>query len=148
MFGAYKTYRTGGKNIMATETTKKQFTFRGKSMEELKVLDVREFAKHVKSRTRRAILRQFQVIEHFVSRAKNKVEKNKPIRTHERGLIVVPQMVGMKISIYNGHEFVPVEITNQMLGHRFGEFSPTRGKVKHGTAGIGSTKGSKAQAKK
>ena len=38
--------------------------------------------------------------------------------------------------------------TNQMLGHRFGEFSPTRGKVKHGTAGIGSTKGSKSQAKK
>jgi len=130
------------------ETSKKQFTFRGKSIEELKTLDVREFAKHVKSRTRRAVLRQFQVIEDFVTRAKKKVEKNKPIKTHKRGLIIVPQMVGMRIQIYNGHEFVPVEIVNQMLGHRFGEFSPTRGKVKHGTAGIGSTKGSKSQSKK
>ena len=57
-------------------------------------------------------------------------------------------MVGMKISTYNGHEFVPVEIVKEMLGHRLGEFSPTRSKVKHGAAGIGSTKGSKAQAKK
>jgi len=133
---------------MATETTKKQFTFRGKSIEELKALDVREFAKYVKSRTRRAVLRQFQVIEDFVSRAKRKIEKNKPIKTHKRTMIVVPQLVGMKIQIYNGHEFVPVEITKEMLGHRFGEFSPTRGKIKHGTAGIGSTKGSKSQAKK
>jgi small subunit ribosomal protein S19 len=133
---------------MATETTKKQFTYRGKSIEDLKTLDVREFAKYVKSRTRRALLRQFQTVEDFVSRAKRKVERNKLIKTHERGMIIVPQMVGMKIHIYNGHEFFPVEITNQMLGHRFGEFSPTRGKVKHGSAGIGATKGSKSQAKK
>ena len=130
------------------ESTKKQFTYRGKSMEQLKELDVREFAKYVKSRTRRALLRQFQTVEDFVSRAKRKVEKGKLIKTHDRTMIIVPQMVGMKIQIYNGHEFLPVEITNQMLGHRFGEFSPTRGKVKHGTAGIGSTKGSKSQAKK
>jgi len=130
------------------ESTKKAFTFKGKSVEELKNLDVREFAKYLKSRTRRAVLRQFQEIESFVSRAKKKTEKNKQIRTHKRTIIIVPQMVGMKISIYNGHEFFPVEITKEMLGHRLGEFSPTRGKVKHGNAGIGSTKGSKAQAKK
>ncbi len=133
---------------MAIETSKKQFTFRGKSIEQLKELDVREFAKHVKSRTRRAILRQFQTIENFVSRAKKKVENSKPIKTHKRTMIIVPQMVGMKIQVYNGHEFIPIEIINQMLGHRLGEFSATRGKVKHGAAGIGSTKGSKSQAKK
>lgn len=130
------------------ETTKKQYTFRGKTIEELKALDVREFAKHVKSRTRRAVLRQFQDIESFVSRAKEKLEKGKPIKTHKRTMIIVPQLIGMKIHIYNGHEFIPVEITKEMLGHRFGEFAITRGKVKHGAAGIGSTKGSKAQAKK
>jgi len=130
------------------ESTKKPFTFRGKSIEELKSLDVREFAKYLKSRARRAILRQFQDIEDFVSRAKKKAGKNKPIKTHKRTVIIVPQMVGMKIQTYNGHEFVPTEITKEMLGHRLGEFSPTRGKVKHGAAGIGSTKGSKSQAKK
>lgn len=131
-----------------TESTKKQITFRGKTIEELKNLDVREFAKYLKSRTRRALLRQFQEVEDFVSRAKKKVEKNKQIKTHKRTIIVVPQMVGMKISTYNGKEFIPTEITGQMLGHRLGEFSPTRNKVKHGTAGIGSTKGSKSQSKK
>ncbi len=130
------------------ETTKKQYTFRGKSIEELKDLDVREFSKYLKSRSRRAILRQFQTIEDFVSKAKKKAGKNKPIKTHKRTLIVVPQMVGMKIQTYNGHEFIPTEIIKEMLGHRLGEFSPTRAKIKHGTAGIGSTKGSKSQAKK
>jgi small subunit ribosomal protein S19 len=130
------------------ESTKKAFIFRGKSLEELKTLDVREFAKYLKSRERRLALRQFQKIENFVSRAQKKVGKNKTIKTHERGLVIVPQMVGMKIQIYNGHEFIPVEIVKEMLGHRFGEFSSTRQKVKHSTAGIGATKGSKSQSKK
>lgn len=130
------------------ESTKKPFAFRGKTIEELKALDVREFAKYLKSRQRRATLRQFQEIENFVSRAQKKVGKNKQIKTHNRDMIIVPQLTGMKIQIYNGHEFVPVEIMKEMLGHRLGEFSPTRSKVKHGGAGVGSTKGSKAKAKK
>ncbi len=133
---------------MAIESTKKQFSFRGKTIEELKALDVREFAKYLKSRQRRAALRQFQDIENFVSRAKKKVEKNKAIKTHNRDMIVVPQLTGMKIQIYNGHEFLPVEIAKEMLGHRLGEFAPTRSKVKHGGAGVGSTKGSKSKSKK
>ncbi len=130
------------------ESTKKQITFRGKTIEELKGLEIREFAKYLTSRTRRTVLRQFQDIENFVSRAKKKIEKNKPVRTHKRTIIVVPQMVGMKIQTYNGREFVPVEITGQMLGHRLGEFSMTRAKIKHSGAGIGATKGSKSKAKK
>lgn len=118
-------------------STKKQLPYRGKEIEELKSLSVREFSKYLKSRTRRAVLRQFQDIEDFISRAKKKTSKNKPIRTHKRTIIVVPQMIGMKISVYNGHEFMPVEITSQMLGHRLGEFAPTRGKVKHSGAIVG-----------
>jgi small subunit ribosomal protein S19 len=114
----------------------------------LKTLNVREFAKYLKSRQRRVALRQFQDIEDFVNRAKKKTEKNKPIRTHKRALVIVPNLVGLKISIYNGHEFVPVEIVKEMIGHRLGEFAQTRNKVKHGGAGVGSTKGSKAKAKK
>ncbi len=129
------------------EITKKQFKFRGKTMEELKELDVREFAKLLRSRPRRTILRQFQKIEDFVNRSKVKMSKNKPIRTHYRNLIIVPQMVGMKVQIYNGRDFIPVEVVGEMLGHVFGEFSPTRGRVKHGAAGVGATKGSKAQSK-
>jgi len=129
-------------------STKKQFTFRGKTIDELKSLDVREFAKYLKSRQKRAVLRQFQAIENFVYRAKKKAEKNKPIKTHKRAMVIVPQLVGMKIHVHSGQAFVPVEIMKEMLGHRLGEFVPTRGKIKHGAAGIGSTKGSKSQAKK
>ena len=130
------------------ESTKKAMTYRGKTVDELKTLEVREFAKYLTSRSRRMLLRQFQEVEKFISRAKNKIEKKKTIRTHKRDLIIVPEMVGMKINIYDGRNFAPVEVIGEMLGHRFGEFAPTRGKVKHGTAGIGSTKGSKSQAKK
>ena len=133
---------------MIIESTKKQFTYRGKTIEELKALEVREFARYLKSRPRRAVLRQFQEVEDFVSRTKKKTEKNKQIKTHNRALIIVPQLVGLKIQIYNGHEFVPVEIAKEMLGHRLGEFSQTRGKVKHGGAGVGATKGSKSKSKK
>jgi len=130
------------------EIQKKQFTYRGKTVEELKSLDVREFAKYLKSRQRRTILRQFQEIEKFVNRAQEKIKNNKKIRTHKRDLIIVPKMIGMKLQIYNGNKFVSVEVIDEMLGHKFGEFAPTRGKIKHSKAGVGATKGTRAKAKK
>ena len=130
------------------EIRKKEFTYKGKTIDELKKLDVREFSKYLKSRARRSVLRQFQEIEKFVSRSKKKLSKEKPIRTHQRDIVVVPDMIGMKILVYNGHVFVPVQIIGEMLGHRLGEFAPSRGKVSHGTAGVGATKGTKFKAKK
>jgi small subunit ribosomal protein S19 len=127
---------------------KKDFMYKGKTIEELNALEVREFAKLVDSRRRRTILRNFQEIEKFVSRAKDKNSNNKRIRTHQRDIIIVPQMVGMKMQVYNGNTFVPIEVTGEMLGHSLGEFAPTRGKVKHGSAGVGATKGTKSKAKK
>ncbi len=130
------------------EHQKKQFTYRGKSLEELKNLDVREFAKYLKSRKRRGVLRQFHEIERFISRAKTKDGKNKPIKTHQREIIIVPQMVGMKMHIHNGKNFMPVEIKEEMLGHTLGEFALTRSRVKHGKTGVGATKGTKHKSKK
>ena len=130
------------------EIRKKELTYRGKTMDELKKLDVREFAKYLKSRQRRSVLRQFQEIEKFINRSKEKIAKKKQIKTHKRALIITPEMIGMKIQIYNGHSFIPVEIIGEMLGHRFGELAPTRGRVKHGKGGVGATKGSRALAKK
>jgi small subunit ribosomal protein S19 len=130
------------------EITKKQFTYRGQTIEELKKLDVREFAKFLGSRSRRTALRQFQDIEKFISRCKKKESKDKKIKTHKRNLIIVPQMIGMKIQVHNGNKFIPVEITGEMLGHRLGEFSPTRNRVKHGKTGVGATKGSRSKSKK
>ena len=127
---------------------KKEFTYRGKNIEELKALEVREFAKYLSSRSKRAVLRNFQELEKFIKNCKEKIDNGKKIKTHLRDLVIVPKMVGMKIQVYNGHLFMPVDIIEEMLGHKLGEFAPTRGKVKHGSAGIGATKGSKHKAKK
>ena len=130
------------------EIQKKQFNYRGKTVEELKELDVREFSKYLKSRQRRFVLRKFQEIEKFIKRAETKISKNKPIRTHKRDLVIVPKMIGMKLYIYNGKNFVMVEVIGEMLGHKFGEFAPTRARIKHGKAGVGATKGSRSKSKK
>jgi len=133
---------------MEIEIRKKEFKYRGKTIEELQKLDVREFANLVKSRERRNILRNFQKMEDFVKLAKKKIESKKAIRTHARDIIIVPQMIGMKISVYNGQNFLPFEVTGEMLGHKFGEFSLTRAKIKHSKMGVGATKGSKSKSKK
>lgn len=122
----------------------KEFTFRGKTIEELKQIDTREFAKFLKSRQRRAVLRQFDVIEKFVTRCEKKQKKGKQIRTHLRRLVVVPRMVDLIINVHNGKSYIQVKIMPEMLGHRLGEFSVTRGKVQHGAAGIGATRSSAA----
>jgi small subunit ribosomal protein S19 len=94
------------------------------------------------------ILRNFQKIEDFINRSKVKIEKNKQIKTHQRDLVVVPEMIGWKIFIHSGNKFTPVIVMNEMLGHKFGEFALTRGRIKHSKAGVGATKGSKHKAKK
>ncbi len=125
---------------------KGDFTYRGKTLEELKAMDTREFAKLVKARSRRTILRQFSDIENFIVKCKKKTGDKRPIKTHLRDLIIVPRMIGYKIGIYNGKTYVNIEIIGEMLGHRLGEFSVTRTKVSHGAAGIGATKSSLAKA--
>lgn len=127
---------------------KKEFTYRGKAIEELKKLDIREFAKLLKSNERRTLLRQTSEIQKFIARCSKKVQEKKPIKTHLRDLVIVPQLIGLKILIYNGNTFVPIEVNAEMLGHRLGEFSVTRQKVKHGAAGIGATRSSASMSVK
>ena len=126
------------------QSSRREKTYRGKNLEELKVLDTREFAKLLKARGRRALMRNFNVIENFVKRCEKKKAKTKAIKTHLRDLIIVPKLVGMTIHIYNGQKFVPVRIIEEMVGHRLGEFALTRKGVKHGAAGVGATKSSAA----
>lgn len=132
---------------MAEEITKKLATYKGKTIDELKALDAREFAKYLPSRERRSVLRNFQKIEYFTKRAKEKIERGKKIKTHSRGLVIVPQLIGMNIQVHTGRAFLPVQIEPEMLGHRLGEMAPTRSKVAHSKAGVGATKGSKHKAK-
>ncbi len=61
----------------------------------------------------------------------DKVEKlvnsnNKTIKTWSRRSTIFPEMVGYTIAVHNGKKFIPVFITEEMVGHKLGEFSPTR----------------------
>jgi small subunit ribosomal protein S19 len=53
-------------------------------------------------------------------------EKRKVIRTWSRRSTIIPDMVGMTIAVHNGRKFIPVFISENMVGHKLGEFSPTR----------------------
>tara|TARA_B100000579_G_scaffold423216_1_gene426128 strand:+ start:453 stop:740 length:288 start_codon:yes stop_codon:yes gene_type:complete len=48
------------------------------------------------------------------------------IKTWSRRSTILPQFVGLTFGVYNGQKFVPVSVTENMVGHKFGEFSPTR----------------------
>jgi len=125
----------------------KEQNYRGKPLEYLKSLDVRESAKYLPSRSRRSVLRHFDVIERFLKRCEASVSQKKKIRTHLRDIVIVPKLVGFAINVYNGKTFNEVRITHTMIGHRLGEFAQTRQKVNHGAPGIGATKSSAGDKK-
>ncbi|MCX7973761.1 MAG: 30S ribosomal protein S19 [Candidatus Aminicenantes bacterium] len=52
--------------------------------------------------------------------------EKKVIKTWSRRSTIIPEMVGLTIAVHNGRKFIPVFITEQMVGHKLGEFSPTR----------------------
>jgi small subunit ribosomal protein S19 len=56
----------------------------------------------------------------------NKAHQKEVIKTWSRASTIVPIMIGHTISTHNGKEFIPVYITDQMVGHKLGEFAPTR----------------------
>ena len=54
------------------------------------------------------------------------------IKTWSRRSTILPQFVGLTFGVYNGHKFLPVSVTENMIGHNFGEFAPTRIFIAHG----------------
>jgi len=66
-----------------------------------------------------------------VQRAEKAGDK-KPIRTWARSSTIIPEMVGFTIAVHNGKEHIPVFIVEEMVGHKLGEFSPTRKFRRHG----------------
>ena len=58
--------------------------------------------------------------------ALNQRNEKKVVKTWSRRSTIVPDMIGHTIAVHNGKKFIPVYITEQMIGHKLGEFSPTR----------------------
>jgi small subunit ribosomal protein S19 len=120
---------------------KGEFTYRGMTLDQLKKMSIEEFAEFLPARQRRTIRRGFSN-EHnkILHRIKN---GDTTIKTHLRNMIIFPEMVGLNLEIYNGRQFERIEVIPEMLGCYFGEFSLTRRRVSHGSAGVGATKSSK-----
>lgn len=58
--------------------------------------------------------------------AQGESAKKGMVKTYSRSSTIIPEMVGMTISVYNGKTWVPVYVTENLVGHKLGEFSPTR----------------------
>ena len=132
---------------MAKKTQKRlprrreEFTYHGFRVEELKAMGISELLPVMPARARRKIKRGLsRGEEHLLTRFRAGDEK---IRTHLRDMIIMPEMLGKEIEVYNGKEFMKVELQPESVFHCLGEFALTRRKVAHGSAGIGATRSSK-----
>lgn len=116
-----------------------EWTYRGKTLEELEEMSLEEFGELLHSRGRRKINRGLRRKE---KKLLEDLEEKDNVKTHLRSMIVVPKMVGKTIQVYNGKDFVPVEIQKEMLGHCLGELAKTRKEVSHSAPGLGATRSS------
>jgi small subunit ribosomal protein S19 len=126
----------------------KEFSYRGHSLSSLIGMSMDEFINLLPSRQRRSLQRgltpEQRILLEKLREAKEAQKQGKEVnlKTHVRDLIILPEMVGIKIQIHNGKEFVNVEIKPEMIGHYLGEFAITNKPVRHGTPGIGASRSS------
>jgi len=123
----------------------KEFAYRGHTLEEVQGMSMDEFIRLLPSRQRRSLQRgltpEQRIFLENIRKAKEAGAKI-VVKTHARDMVILPEMVGTKILVHNGKEFVAVEVAPEMIGHYLGEFATTNKPVKHGTPGIGASRSS------
>jgi small subunit ribosomal protein S19 len=127
----------------------KEFMFRGYTFEKLQNVSMDEFISLLPSRQRRSLQRgltieQRRLLEK-IRAAKELAETGgtaKPIKTHARDMIILPEMIGATVQVHNGKEFVAITMIPEMAGHYLGEYAVTNKPVRHGTPGIGASRSS------
>ncbi len=119
---------------------KKEFTYKGKSLDELKKMSINEVAQIFPARQRRSLKRGFTEQQQILLKKIRANQKN--IETHCRDMIIIPEMIGQTIKVHSGKEFVPITIEPDMISHVLGEFVLTRRRVEHSAPGIGATRSS------
>jgi small subunit ribosomal protein S19 len=125
----------------------KEFTYNGFTVPDLQKMSMDEFILLVPSRVRRSLTRgltpdQRLLLERIRESKRTAKAGSAAIKTHCRDMIILPEMIGLTLSIYSGKEFVPITIQPPMIGHYLGEFVITNKKVSHGTPGIGASRSS------
>lgn len=127
-----------------------QPNFRGIEVEKLVTMKITDILPKLNARCRRRIGKHGLSMKHlrFVNklrlrRVAQPGQKPKIVKTHLRDMIIFPEMVGMTVSVYNGRQFIPVEIKPPMVGRALREYSMSYKIVSHGKVGIGATRSSK-----
>jgi small subunit ribosomal protein S19 len=126
----------------------KEFSYRGHNLNSITAMSMDEFINMLPSRQRRSLQRgltpEQRILLEKLRAAKEAQKQGKEVslKTHVRDLIILPEMVGAKIGVHNGKEFVAIEIKPEMIGHYLGEFAITNKPVRHGTPGIGASRSS------
>ncbi len=126
----------------------KEFMYRGHSLVSLQGMSMDEFINLLPSRQRRSLQRgltpEQRILLEKMREAQESQKKGKDVtvKTHVRDMIILPEMVGAKIHVHNGKEFVALDIKAEMIGHYVGEFAITNKPVRHGTPGIGASRSS------
>ncbi|KAK9704912.1 hypothetical protein RND81_07G019700 [Saponaria officinalis] len=130
--------------------TFRKFAYRGIDLDALLDMNTDELVKLFTARIRRrfgrGLKRKPMALIKKLRKAKREApagEKPEPVRTHLRNMIIVPEMIGSIIGVYNGKTFNQVEIKPEMIGHYLAEFSISYKPVKHGRPGIGATHSSR-----
>jgi small subunit ribosomal protein S19 len=123
----------------------KEFRYRGKTLDELNAMSTESLLGLLSSRARRSLNRGVSEEKRKLledARATKEGKKEGEIKTHARDMVILPTMVGLKIGVHNGREFVSLEVKPEMIGRYLGEYVITNKKVVHGTPGIGSSRSS------
>ncbi len=116
----------------------KEFMYRGYTLSSLQAMSMDEFINLLPSRQRRSLQRgltpEQRILLEKIRKAQEALKRgeNVTIKTHVRDLVILPEMIGVKILVHNGKEFKEVYISEEMVGHRLGEFAPTRTFRGHG----------------
>jgi len=123
----------------------KKFEYQGIDLKELEKMPMDQLFQLFPSRARRSLNRGIndgkRKLIGEIKLAKSGSLKN-PIRTHIRDLIILPYMVGVQVNVFSGKEFVPVDISPEMISHYLGEYVITNKKVSHGAPGVGASRSS------
>ncbi|CAA0829059.1 40S ribosomal protein S15-3 [Striga hermonthica] len=126
----------------AKKRTFKKFSYRGTDLDALLDMSTDELVKLFPARPRRrfqrGLTRKPMALIKKLRKAKREApagEKPALVRTHLRNMVIVPEMIGSVLGVYNGKTFNPVEIKPEMIGHYLAEFSISYKPVRHGRPG-------------
>lgn len=123
----------------------KDFAYRGFTLSQLQGMSMDEFITILPSRQRRTLHRGLKPEQRILLekiRESLKEGGDATVKTHVRNMVILPEMVGVKIQVHNGKEFVEVPVKPEMISHSLGEFAITNKPVRHGTPGIGASRSS------